>query len=114
MSVVEAAAFGAPSVVQSGGDAVGATALLGSAGCIELDLASSTLEALCETLLTTLDDAPALAATAAAAKERALSWGEEAAGKQLSSIVMGARAAGEAQSKRKREADEEVNGKRPR
>ena len=85
MSVVEAAAFGAPSVVNQG-DCVGAAALLGPDGCLELDLAAP-LHEVAGALLGWLDDAAALAQRAHHARERALSWGEEAAGRQLSATI---------------------------
>ena len=85
MSVVEAAAFGAPSAVQGGGE-VGATALLGGDGCVEIDYAAPITD-VCAALLAALDDAPALVETARVARTRALSWGEEAAGQQLSSTI---------------------------
>ena len=85
MSLVEAAAFGAPSVVHAGG-AVGATALLGSDGCVELDL-TAPLPELASALLASLDAKAALEQTARVAREKALSWGEGAAGKRLSETV---------------------------
>jgi len=89
MSVVEAAAFGAPSVVNGGGS-VGATALLnpdgvGTAeqGCFELDLRSSSIAELGHAVLAALDDEPRLQSVAQTAKERALGWSEAAAGRAI-------------------------------
>jgi RimJ/RimL family protein N-acetyltransferase len=93
MSVIEAAAFGAPSVVNSGGT-IGATALLNrgvdgvesggakpEAGCVELDLSGATTSALAAAVLSTLDDTQQLAAVAQVARTRALGWSEAKAGK---------------------------------
>ena len=93
MSVIEAAAFGAPSVVNGGGT-IGATALLncgvdgvelGGAkpepGCVELDLSGATTSALAAAVLSSLDDTQQLAAVARVARARALGWSEAAAGK---------------------------------
>ena len=85
MSVVEAAAFGAPSVVNAG-DTVGAMALLGEGGSVCIDL-QSPLDDIAAQILAALDDADALAATAARAREKALSWGEVAAGRELSDSI---------------------------
>jgi RimJ/RimL family protein N-acetyltransferase len=93
MSVIEAAAFGAPSVVNGGGT-IGATALLNrgvdgvesggakpEAGCVELDLSGATTSALAAAVLSTLDDTQQLAAVAQVARTRALGWSEAKAGK---------------------------------
>lgn len=95
MSVVEAAAFGAPSVVNSGG-AVGATALLagsataddghgahsGASGCLEMDFGAG-IEAIAAAVQAALDDVDRLAVIAQSARECALGWSEAAAGKLL-------------------------------
>jgi hypothetical protein len=105
MSVVEAAAFGAPSIV-NGGDTVGATALLSPAmrpleeetalpGCLQMALGTACpaegdgdgggqgLANLAKAVLAALDDAPGLATLAKVARERALGWSEAAVGKML-------------------------------
>lgn len=95
MSVVEAAAFGAPSIVNGGGT-IGATALLGADGCFQVDLDGHSTGAaltgaapeLAATILAALDDAETMGRVAAAARERALGWGEEAAGRQLHEAIV--------------------------
>jgi len=97
MPVVEAAAFGAPTAVKRGGT-VGATALLngpagssGAPGCFELALggsaggSSASMDAgdAAAAILAVLNDARGLHQVAATARERALAWGEAAAGKVL-------------------------------
>lgn len=85
MSVVEAAAFGAPSLV-NGDETIGATALLGD-GCVQAALAVGDARAAADVLLATLDDQAALDEVAERGRERALGWGEEAAGRALHEIV---------------------------
>ncbi|CAE8629945.1 unnamed protein product [Polarella glacialis] len=90
MSLVEAAAFGAPSLLNGGG-AVGATALLNAThssegnadvptkGCLELDFASP-VDSFAAATLAHLDNAQDLALIAGVARTRALAWSEKAAG----------------------------------
>jgi len=92
MSVVEAAAFGAPSVVNLGGT-IGATALLnkgedsgldeGQPGCFETDLMRLNKAELGATVLSYLDSAERLKQVARVARDRALGWSEAAAGKAV-------------------------------
>lgn len=89
MSIVEAAAFGAPTVVNSGGT-IGASALLGlDAGCIGIGLTAGDagkgdeVATLASRLLEVLDDAESLKRVARIGRERALGWGEEACGRKL-------------------------------
>lgn len=96
MSVVEAAAFGAPSLVH-GGDAVGAVALLRSDGCVEADLGASAeggvgAEATARRVLAALDDGIGLRQIAERGRERALGWSEAAAGRALRDHLEAARA----------------------
>lgn len=99
MSVVEAAAFGAPSIVNGEG-AIGATALLspraaqgksicindaGAAvmpGCFEEEFAAP-IERLAARLLDHVDDVARLNQVASTARARALGWSEAAAGAVL-------------------------------
>ena len=83
MTIVEAAAFGAPSVLNGGGT-IGAARLLGAAdgAALELDL-SQPHEKLAEAVGALLADGARLAAVAAAARERALAWNETAFGAEL-------------------------------
>ena len=93
MSVVEAAAFGAPTLLQGGG-AIGATALLnpaaaasaepkpGPPGCLEVDLSAPTAE-VGTALLAALKGTQRLDEVAEVARGRALGWSEGAAGKLL-------------------------------
>ena len=100
MSVVEAAAFGAPSVV-NGGATIGASALLGlggqdgmGAGCIALELlegrdaGGEEIGALADRLLDSIDDAEALERVAREGRARALGWGEEACGRKLHEEIL--------------------------
>jgi hypothetical protein len=87
MSIVEAAAFGAPSLVNGGGT-VGATALLGTGvGCIAADLEAPDT-AIAARLLESLDDHATLSGVAYVARERALGWGEDAAGRRLHEAII--------------------------
>lgn len=85
MSVVEAAAFGAPSLLH-GEDTVGAAAFLGAgSGCFEASAFSK--EELSEALIACLDDEERLAAVAGAARTKALGWSEDAAGEKLLGLL---------------------------
>jgi len=82
MTVIEAAAFGAPSLLQSG-DAVGAAELLQPDGSFQLPLHQTEMIRLAHDVSAILRDQEALGKVAVIAKERALSWSEEAYGQQL-------------------------------
>ena len=84
MSLVEAAAFGAPSLV-NGGATIGAAQLLpGAQGAsFELQLSGASDEAVALAALGFLEDRTRLEAVGAAARERALQWSEAAYGAGL-------------------------------
>lgn len=81
MTVIEAAAFGAPSVVNGGGT-VGALELLAPDGVIEADLRGGA-DAAAALVLGALRDPVRLRAIGAEAQRRALAWGVEAHGDKL-------------------------------
>jgi len=82
MTLVEAAAFGSPSLVNGGG-AVGATSLLGADGALQVSLETLSTTELAETVLAALAEPQRLTAVAAVARERALGYDEEACGRQI-------------------------------
>jgi hypothetical protein len=108
MSVVEAAAFGAPSLI-NGNCSIGASALLNGTvsptsgmeghapeiavagplqGCFEADFgtednAADAANAVAEVVLSLLDDPARLASVSELGRQRALGWSEEAAGRAL-------------------------------
>ena len=86
MTVIEAAAFGAPSVVNGGGT-VGALELLTPDGVIEADLRGGA-DAAAALVLGALRDPARLRATGAEAQRRALAWGVEAHGDKLREHMM--------------------------
>ena len=91
MSVVEAAAFGAPSLVngrdEDGEDTLGAAALLLDDGCVPVALAGGDVGVAAAAMLAALDDDKALREVARKGRERALGWGEAAAGEALYAVV---------------------------
>jgi glycosyltransferase involved in cell wall biosynthesis len=86
MSIVEAAAFGAPSMINGGGT-IGAAALLDAGvGVLAADLTAPAAE-VGVAVLEALDEHERLDEVAQAGKSRALDWGEEAAGCALHEAV---------------------------
>ncbi|GJP34858.1 hypothetical protein CLOM_g19270, partial [Closterium sp. NIES-68] len=91
MTVVEAAAFAAPSIIHVGpGGAVGAAELLlpGEQLALPLDL-SAALPVVVEGILALLQDRQYLAQVGVAARRRSLEWSEEASARVLSAILRG-------------------------
>lgn len=88
MTIIEAAAFGAPSVIAKG-EGVGAVALVGPSGCFQVEMPKDDempVEST-EEVLSLLRSPPTLSEVAACAKERALEWGEAAYGEKLLGII---------------------------
>jgi glycosyltransferase involved in cell wall biosynthesis len=77
MTIIEAAAFGVPSVVSANG-AVGASAIVGNGASIEVNMNQG-----CEPMSSILCNPNGLTEIGEEARKRALSWDEEAYGKQL-------------------------------
>lgn len=86
MTVVEAAAFGVPTLLQGGG-AIGASALLGESGCLQADVMAGTpndsANAAANEILCLLRQPDRLARVGATARARALEWNEKAFGAKM-------------------------------
>ena len=79
MTCVEAAAFGAPSII-NGNNTVGATDLLGHGGCIQLDL-TIPLDDLSNQVLQIIKNPAYIQKVQKEAYKQAMSWDEDASGK---------------------------------
>ncbi|CAI5464783.1 unnamed protein product [Closterium sp. Yama58-4] len=92
MTVVEAAAFAAPSVIHVGpGGAVGAAELLPPEEQLSLPVdLSAALPAVAESILALLRDRQHLAQVGLAARRRSLEWSEEASARSLTAMLQGA------------------------
>lgn len=84
MTIVEAASFGVPSIVQGNGQ-VGATALVGNGASIEVNMMKE--KGCWEYVTAILNNEQLLAQIGREAKKRALAWDECAYGKQLLEYV---------------------------
>ena len=97
MTIIEAAACGVPSIMNSG-DKIGASLIVGKGASIEIDLQGEPGNGTDETddalnpaaissLLTTLKNEHLLQETGLAAQQRALAWDEEAYGATILKLI---------------------------